>query len=265
MKKNKKILIIVSILIALLTICIVFCIINFKNENYNNETINNVYDENEDYSNEIINNAYIELDKNEIQYQENVTVEDLKEQTSITGNTEIYEVEQEYDGRKVLIVKADVKYKVAFAGMIKKTTPKYEELDTILEQNLPKYSGVWVEKNSRDKILKLFNNSENTNSQYYIDDNGYLKISKKNSQTASDKKIENAIIGDKQFIVDVSSVCYIIDDITGEILDYNFENMDRYQIYEYFEDADKSIIFVNQNSYGQLSDLEIFNSIVQIF
>ena len=120
MKKSQKVLIIISILIILLIILgIMFHVINLKKNN-------------EKYNNEIINNMYIELDKNDIQYQENVTIEELKEQTSINGNNEIYEIGQEYDGRKVLTVKADIKYKVAFAGIIKKATPKYEELDEIL-------------------------------------------------------------------------------------------------------------------------------------
>lgn len=254
MDKNKKILIIIVVLVILL---IVLGIVVYNTINSKKKT--------ENHNNEIINNVYTEIDKNDIQYQENVTVEDLKKQTSMIGNNEIYEIQEEYDGRKVLTVKANIKYKVAFAGMIKKTTPKFEELDTILEQNLPKYSGIWVEPNSRDNILNLFNNIANTNSQYYIDEEGYLKISEKNSQITSDKKIENAINSDKQYILDLSSICYIVDDVTGEILDYNFENMDRYQTYEYFGDGDRNIIFINQNTYGQLTNLEIFNSIVEIF
>lgn len=253
MKKNKKILITICILaIFLIVLGTIVFIFNSKKDD-------------ENYANEIINNIYTELDKNDIQYQENVTIEDLKNQTSITGNDEIYEIGQEYDGRNVLTVKANVKYKVAFAGMIKKTAPKFEELDQILEQNLPKYTGIWIEPNSRENILNLFNNSQNTNSQYTINKDGYLEITQKNSQTESDKKIENAINGRRQYILDLSSICYIVDDVTGEILDYNFENLDRYQTYEYFEDEDKSIVFINQNTHSQLSDLEILNSIIEIF
>lgn len=250
MNKNKKILIIIGVLLIILIIIFYMLKVNKTNKHYDNKVINNIY---------------TNIDKNDIQYQENVTIEDLKEQTSITGNNEIYEIQEEYDGRKVLTVKADIKYKVAFAGMIKKATPEYDKLDEILEQNLPKYTGIWIEKDSRNKLLELFNNSENTNSQYYIDEDGYLKITESNSQTTSDRKIENAINGDRQYILDVSNVCYIVDDITGQILDYNFENIDRYQIYEYFEDEGKNIIFINQNIHGKLTDLEIFNSIVEIF
>lgn len=149
--------------------------------------------------------------------------------------------------------------------MIKKTIPSFEELDKILEQNLPKYSGIWIEQDSRNKILKLLNNSEKNNSKYSINNEGYLEIAEKNSQTDYDKKIENTIKGKKQYILDVSSVCYIVDDVTGEILDYNFENIDKYQTYEYFEDGDKNIIFINQNTNKQLTDSEIINSIMEIF
>lgn len=149
--------------------------------------------------------------------------------------------------------------------MIKKTIPSFEELDKILEQNLPKYSGIWIEQDSRNKILKLLNNSEKNNSKYSINNEGYLEIVEKNSQTDYDKKIENTIKGKKQYILDVSSVCYIVDDVTGEILDYNFENIDKYQTYEYFEDGDKNIIFINQNTNKQLTDSEIINSIMEIF
>lgn len=164
-----------------------------------------------------------------------------------------------------MTVKANVKYKVAFAGMVKKTIPSFEELDKILEQKSPQYSGIWIEQDSRNKILKLFNNSEKNNSKYSINSEGYLEIIEKNSQTDYDKMIENAIKGKEQYILDISSVCYIVDDVTGEILDCNFENIDKYQTYEYFEDGDKKIIFINQNTNNQLSDSEIISSIMEIF
>lgn len=164
-----------------------------------------------------------------------------------------------------MTVKANVKYKVALAGMIKKTLPSFEELDKILEQKSPKYRGIWIEQNSRDKLLKLFNSSEKINSKYSINNEGYLEIVEKNFQTNYDKKIENTINGEKQYILDISSVCYIVDDVTGEILDYNFENMDKYQTYEYFKDGDKNIIFINQNTDNQLASSEIIDSIIEIF
>ncbi|MBQ2938154.1 MAG: hypothetical protein IJE05_04690 [Clostridia bacterium] len=247
---NKKIFKIIFILIVILVIII--CIKKYKKE----ENLN---------TNEAINNIYTEADRNDISYQENVNIQDLKEQTSIIGNDEIYEIQQEYDGRNVLTVKASLKYKVAFAGMIKGSTPEMDELDKILSDNLPKNNGIWIEKTSRNRILEIFNNNENTNSKYTIDKDGYLKIAEKNSQSDSDKKIEKIINGNKQYILNSSSICYIIDNVTGEILDYNFEKMDEYQTYEYFEDDNRIIVFVNENSNNQLTYSDIFNSIIEIF
>ena len=76
--------------------------------------------------------------------------------------------------------------------------------------------------------------------------------------------MENLINGDKQYIIDISSVCYIVDSITGEILDYNFEKMDRYQTYQYFQDDKLMLIFINENSDEQLNKDEIFTSLVEL-
>ena len=246
--KNKKVIILVVLLIMFVAILVL--LFNKRIQKDNNQNNFEQYGE--------------QVDKNQIEYQPNVTVEEIKNEIGATGNTDIYEVEQEYDGRNILAVKPSIKYKVAFAGMIKKAKPSMNELDNIVEEKLPHKTGIWVEEKSRDKILEIFNDGD-VNSKYLIDDDGYLKIDRKNNQNDNDKKIEKIIKGKKQYILDISSVCYIVDDITGEILDYNFENMDKYQTYEYFEDKDKYIVFVTENSNNVLTNLEIFKSIINLF
>lgn len=248
MKNNKKVIAFIIIAFIIILI-IIFALFQHKKD--------------KDKNNQIEANIIEEIDKNQIAYQENVTVDELKNEIGATGNTDIYEVQQEYDGRNIITVKANIKYKVAFAGMIKKSTPKMEELDEILNKNLPRENGIWVEEQSRDKILEMFNNDK-VNSKYVIDGDGYLKIQDKNSQNEIDKKLEKIINGNKQYILDISSVCYIVDEITGEILDYNFENMDKYQTYEYFEDNDRMIIFITQNKANLLTDADIFNSVIEL-
>ena len=66
----------------------------------------------------------------------------------------------------------------------------------------------------------------------------------------------------KQYILSVSSICYIVDDLTGEIQRYSFEDMDRYQTYEYFDNGNQYIIFLTENKNSQLSDSEIINSLI---
>lgn len=246
--KNKKVIILVVLLIMFVAILVL--LFNKRIQKDNNQYNFEQYGE--------------QVDKNQIEYQPDVTVEEIKNEIGATGNTDIYEVEQEYDGRNILAVKPSIKYKVAFAGMIKNAKPSMSELDNIMEEKLPHKTGIWVEEKSRDKILEIFNDGD-VNSKYLIDDDGYLKIDRKNNQNDNDKKIEKIIKGKKQYILDISSVCYIVDDITGEILDYNFENMDKYQTYEYFEDKDKYIVFVTENSTNVLTNLEIFESIIKLF
>ncbi len=246
--KNKKVIILVVLLIMFVAILVL--LFNKRIQKDNNQNNFEQYGE--------------QVDKNQIEYQPDVTVEEIKNEIGATGNTDIYEVEQEYDGRNILAVKPSIKYKVAFAGMIKNAKPSMSELDNIMEEKLPHKTGIWVEEKSRDKILEIFNDGD-VNSKYLIDDDGYLKIDRKNNQNDNDKKIEKIIKGKKQYILDISSVCYIVDDITGEILDYNFENMDKYQTYEYFEDKDKYIVFVTENSNNVLTNLEIFKSIINLF
>ena len=245
--KNNKVIILVVLLIMFVAILVL--LFNKRMQKDNNQNNFEQYGE--------------QVDKNQIEYQPDVTVEEIKNEIGATGNTDIYEVEQEYDGRNILAVKPSIKYKVAFAGMIKNAKPSMSELDNIMEEKLPHKTGIWVEEKSRDKILEIFNDG-NVNSKYLIDDDGYLKIDRKNDQNDNDKKIEKVINGNKQYILDISSVCYIVDDITGEILDYNFENMDKYQTYEYFEDNDKYIVFVTENSTNVLTNLEIFESIIKL-
>lgn len=248
--KTKKKIIIFTVILLIILIIILILLFNKRIQKDNNQNNFEQYGE--------------QVDKNQIEYQPNVTVEELKNEIGATGNTDIYEVEQEYDGRNIITVKPNIKYKVAFAGMIKKAKPSMNELDNIVEEKLPHKTGIWVEEKSRDKILEIFSNGD-VNSKYSIDSDGYLKIENKNNQNDNDKKIEKVIKGNKQYILDISSVCYIVDDITGEILDYNFENMDKYQTYEYFEDKDKYIVFVTENSNNVLTNLEIFKSIINLF
>lgn len=254
-KENKIIISVIAVIIVLTIIVVILNKIKLKNnaENVNNEK--NLI---------AVNDEYIQIDKNQISYQNNVDINELKQDSGKTGNSDIYEVQTEYDGRKTLQVKANLKYKVAFAGLIKNSKPSESELDDIYSKNMPLNSGIWVEKSSRNKIQDYFNNSGLFNSKYEIGDDGYLKLMYDSNLNDNDKKIKNIIDGNKQYIFDVSSVCYIVDDVTGEFLDYNFEKMDEYQTYEYFEDNNKMIVFINENKNNQMSDKEIFESVINL-
>ena len=168
MKKKKTILTI--LIIVLVIILFIFCTKqSIKEENTKNETTTQGQQ-----------NIIIEEDKiNNIEdnTQENQKeIEEIKQEVGLTGDSNIYEVQTETDGRQIVAVKANIKYKVAFSGMIKQGKPKLEEIDQIFNNNLPKKTGVWIETNSRNKVLNYLNS--NYGSKYEINENGYLEISK---------------------------------------------------------------------------------------
>ncbi len=251
MKKNIFICIIILSLI-----CLIILLLNsgYKNDNENNNK----------YDNEIPKNDYVTIDKNQISYKEDVDVNELKNDYGISADSDIYEIETEYDGRKVLTIKASLKFKVAFSGLIKKEKPQLEKLDEVMQNNYPQKNGIWIENNSRDRIVKMLNKSEILKSVYVINEEGYLEINEKNNQTELDKKIEKAINGNNQIILAVSSICYIVDDVTGEILDYNFENMDKFQTYECFNDTDKKIVFITENNNNQILNDNMVEDFINI-
>ena len=246
MKNKYKISIIVVIMLLMF---IIFTILGIKNTRYNK-------------INEDIQDSYNQMKNNSVMYNENSKLNDLKKEYSITGEDGLYEIQTEYDGRKVVVVKDDINYKVAFAGMIEKAKPTYAEIDKIFEDNYPKENGVWIEKNSREKILKFLNN--NCNSDYAINENGYLKIVNKNEQNDNDIKIEKIINENKKYILNISSSCYMVDTVTGEVIENPYEDLDKYQTYEYFSNENDMIIFITENSEGKLTEGEIFESVLNL-
>ena len=208
---------------------------------------------------DIIN--YDELKQNSEMYNESATLEDLKKEYGATGDENLYDIETEYDGRKVLEIKASENFKVAFAGLVENRKITLDEATKIFDDEYPTNNGIWVEEKSREKILNYLNN--NLNSKYEIDKNGYLTISsKKNSDY--DNKIEKIINSNKQYIIGINSKKYYIDAISGEILDNPFEEFDKYQTYAYCQDDDKIVICITENTSKKLSNKEIFDSVVSL-
>lgn len=254
MKKNLKKIILILILLALIVIGSIVLANKKKIKNVN-ENDNKQIEENTPNVEEKENYNIPESEKEQI-------IEEIKEDVGATGDNDLYEVKEGYDNQKTISIKSNVKYKVAFAGIIKDRQPNKNELDEIMEENHPQKAGIWIYEKDRKNFLDLLKNI--TKSEYEITSDGYLKIVDIKNTNENDKKIQKIINGDKLFVIRISSICYIIDDITGEILDYNFEQIDEYQTYEYFKDEDKMIIFITQNKEKQLEEKEIIQSIIDL-
>ena len=265
MKINrKKVIICITICILIINV-IVICTVRKENnpkENDNNNSSENIKQEekSDDNKENTENTENTENVEKEIQITTSTQEEsqissekktEIIEETGKQGDSDLYEIQEGEDNIKIATIKSSVKYKVAFAGMIKNKVPKKEELDDLLEKNHPKYAGIWIKSESQSEFLK------------YI--SSVTKSKNKKNQNEYDKKIEEIINGNKIYIIDISSTCYIVDEITGEILDYNFEDMDEYQTYQYFEDGDKKIIFITENQNNQLTVKEIIESVIELF
>lgn len=208
-----------------------------------------------------IDKTYNEMKQNSLMYNNTATVDDLKEEYGMSGNDDLYDVETEYDGRQVLKVKATENFKVAFTGLVKGTKNSIENSSEIFESEYPTENGIWIEKNSREKIEKYLN--ENMKSKYKISEKGYLTISEKKS-SKEDNEIEKIINGNKQYLIGISGTNYYIDALTGEAVDNPFEELDKYQTYAYCQDEDKMVIFITENKSKALENSEIFESVLAL-
>ncbi len=259
---KKKIIIFVCIVVIIVLGIVIVTVNNLKQNKTNEDNKENIEENQQDEINDEQKEIPIENQEQTESQEEQTEIDNIKNDSGKTGNSELYEIQESYDNTKVITIKSSVKYKVAFAGMIKNSEPKLSEIDDILKNNHPKYAGIWIFEKDRQNVLEML--KEITNSEYEINENGYLKIKNKNNQNENDKKIEKVIKGDRLYILRNSSVTYIVDEVTGEILDYNFEEMDQYQTYEYFEDNNKMIIFINENKEKQMSKKEIIQSIIDL-
>lgn len=205
-------------------------------------------------------NPYVDINKNEIEYQENISVDELKKETGLQADSKLYEIKNEYDGRKTLSIKADIQYKVAFAGIIKQQKTTIEEADAIFNEKYPTENGIWINEQSRQDFLELI--EENTNSEYEINEKGYLIIKSINEQNENDKLIQKIINSNKKVIISINSIYYEVDIVSGEIVEYPFEKLDNFQAYDKIEnDADK-IIVITSNSNKMLTNKEIFQELI---
>lgn len=234
MKDKLKPIIVIIIIVLILLMFSIFLI--YKNKSKENENKNDI--------------------------KEKQIISELKNEIGVAGNEEIYEIIDENTYTPILSVKEEVKFKVALAGMFKKSKPEYEELDEIINENNLLENGIYIEENSRERFLKLI--SQFTENTYKINEKGYLEYESVQNENSNDKKLRKIISADKLLIINFSYMCYTIDDVSGDITDYPFEMMDPYQICQIYRNENKFIVFVTTNSKQKISDEDIFNELLTL-
>lgn len=187
-------------------------------------------------------------------------IENIKDDLGYNNvNSEMYEIKSEYDGREVIVIKPDIQYKVAIAGAIKNEKPEFSELDKLIEQ-VPNKSGIWITKKSREKLLNIL--KQLTNSNYVIDEDGYLVQEQYDNSNEIDVKIKQIIDKKKLFVIDINSITYIVDEVTGNIEEYPFVEIDSKTPYELFEAKNALLYILNSNENKKLNDQYIIQEVL---
>ena len=254
MKLNKKILIPIIIVIFIIVV-IAFYVNSKKNEEDENNLIENNI--NNSTKEEIVNETEQNTINENNTEQENERINSVKEQYGFTGDNELYE-----ESNNELSIKQSIAYRTGLIGSLEQRMPTYTEINNQRVIGEPNDAGIWISPSSRNIFLSCINSVENS---YEIDENGYLKIkSEANSKYAD--KIDGIKRQNKLVIVDMTGINYMVDVVTGDIIKNEFEAMDPYQVYEYagYEDANKSIIFLNSNQRNKLTNQEIIETMMDV-
>ena len=154
---NKKSLIICIIVVLIIILAIFIIKLNNlgKDDKKNNDIENTALVESKN-NEENVNANFID---NSSSYQYTTEeVEKIKKEINATANTDIYRIEEEPGGRKILQIKPEIQFNVDLAGIIKNGEPEENELNEILKK-IPNTTGIWISNQSRKTFLGLLKNN----------------------------------------------------------------------------------------------------------
>lgn len=154
---NKKSLIICIIVVLIIILAIFMIKLNNlgKDDKKNNDIENTALAESKN-NEENVNANFID---NSSSYQYTTEeVEKIKKEINATANTDIYRIEEEPGGRKILQIKPEIQFNVDLAGIIKNGEPEENELNEILKK-IPNTTGIWISNQSRETFLGLLKNN----------------------------------------------------------------------------------------------------------
>lgn len=190
----------------------------------------------------------------------NQKIEGIILDKGLQGSKDLYKIADEDSKNNVLTIKPEVQFNVVMAGILKNNQqPDVEEIVQTLA-NAPTNYGIWIEENSREKFLSIL--SSITFADYTITEDGYLVQEEKFFMNRYDRKIRKMISSNYLYIIDISSLFYILDDITAEVTEYPFEDMEPHTPYQYFEAENKKIFMISQNNYGKIKQEEALKEIL---
>lgn len=261
-KKRKIIYLIIAIALLISVFHVCYTKYNKTDTDFienNVLTLNDISD-----TQNIIDNFIIPNETKEITDIEEIR--NYKERYHAIGDDELYVIKDYGNGIKSLEIKSSINYNVMMAGILKKGKPNKEEIEA-LTYNAPEKNGIWIEQNSRIKILNLINNT--TNNSFEINNEGYLTLKSNINNNSIDKDdiILNTLIemisGNKKIVLSVTDTIYQLDSISGEIIEYPFERMDPYDMVETYVDNNNILYFITTNLENKVSNEEIIPYILE--
>lgn len=198
-------------------------------------------------------------------YDANI-INQIKKEINATADTEMYQIEEEYDGRKILQIKPSIQFETVLAGIIKQGQPTEEEIPNLLQKK-PTQNGIWIAKQAREQFMNLLKENEINN--YTINEEGYLKNTEKEQKGEEEEKPEEKILNkainaNKLYIIDIAGTAYTRDEFTGEIVEYPFEKMDPYQVVDTYQNEKQNqiILEITTNQQAKLSKQETLEEIL---
>lgn len=258
----KKKIYIAIIIILVLVIIGGIAFFNKDEENKQNIVENNISDDNilqNILSNTTDENIVVENELlDEVESKDIEEIKNMQSQINSTANPNIYFIDKEYDGRKILQVRPVIQYEVDLAGILKNEKPEENEIGDLL-RNGPKKNGIWISEQSRQDFEDLLKNNNINN--FYISDDGYLQTDG-NVEDELATKLLNMMNTDKLYIINMTGIAYERDYISGDITEYPFEAMDPYQAIQSYATDNSTILEITSNKLNKLSDKEILEAVV---
>lgn len=139
---------------------------------------------------------------------------------------------------------------------------KIQEKDTqkIMEE-APSESGMYITETSRTKFKEILEKCDIN--AFVVNENGYLEENGEQIKNELEQELKEVITNGKRYIIDVSDICYIRDEVSNKIVEYPFVEMEPLQICEPFEKENTVLLFINTNKENKIEPQEIIKTILQ--
>ena len=153
MKKQYYIIILIVLIITIIGIML------FNSQEKNENVIGNISNINEieNVLNSDGNNIIQNINTQPVVSEDINEIKSMQSQINSNADPNIYRIEREYDGRRILQIKPEVQFNVDLAGIVNNGMPAENEINELVSK-VPNKSGIWISEQSRQEFLKLLEN-----------------------------------------------------------------------------------------------------------